>query len=74
MPFGISSAPEVFHRRMHEVTEGLKGVEVVADDFVVVGFGDGIEEATSDHDRNLEAFLERCAERNLKLNDKKLKH
>ena len=35
MPFGISSAPEVFQRKMHELIEGLKGVEVVADDFVV---------------------------------------
>ena len=36
MPFRISSAPEVFQRRMHEVIEGLEGVEVVADDFVVL--------------------------------------
>ena len=73
MPFGISSAPEVFQRRMHEVAEGLNGVEVVADDFVVVGFGDTVEEATIDHDQNLQAFLQRCEERSLKLNDKKLK-
>ena len=46
MPFGISSAPEVFQQRMHVVTEGLKGVEVIADDFVVVGFGDLIEDVT----------------------------
>jgi len=26
MPFGISSAPEEFQRRQHEVTEGLLGV------------------------------------------------
>ena len=32
MPFGISSAPEVFQRRMHELIEGLQGVEVIADD------------------------------------------
>ena len=37
MPFGICSAPEVFQRRMHQLIEGLQGVE---DDFVVVGFGD----------------------------------
>ena len=72
MPFGICSAPEVFQRRMHEVIEGLQGVEVVADDFVVVGFGNA-EEATQDHDRSLRAFLQRCEERNLKLNDQKLK-
>ena len=40
MPFGISSAPEVFQRRMHELIKGLTGTEVVADDFVVAGFGD----------------------------------
>ena len=53
MPFGISSALEVFQCRMHEVIEGLQGVEVVADDFVAVGFGDTIKEATRDHDNNL---------------------
>ena len=72
MPFGISSAPEVFQRWMHEVIEGLRGVEVLADDSVVVGFGNTMEEATQDHDRNLDAFLQRCLERNLKLNDKKM--
>ena len=37
MPFGINSAPEVWQRRMREHIEGLKGVEVIADDFVIVG-------------------------------------
>ena len=46
MPFSICSAPEVFQRRMHELIEGLQGAEVVADDFVVVGFGASQEEAT----------------------------
>jgi len=32
MPFGISSVPEVFQRRMHELVKDLEGVEVVADD------------------------------------------
>jgi len=30
---------------MHELIEGLTGTEVVADDFVVAGFGDTYEEA-----------------------------
>ena len=58
MPFGISSAPEVFQRRMHEIIEGLVGVEVVADDFCVVGFGDTLREAAANHDRNLLDFLD----------------
>ena len=70
MPFGVSSAPEVFQRRMHEVIEGI---EVVADDFVAVGFGEMLEEDTCNHDHHLELFLQRCTERSLKLNDEKLK-
>ena len=73
MPFGISSAPEVFQRKMHEMIEGLEGVEVVADDFVVVGFGSTQDEASKSHDIHLEAFLKRCEEKNLRLNDGKLK-
>ena len=72
MPFGICSAPEVFQRRMQELIEGLHGVEVVADDFVVVGFGDTQETAIRDHDRNLEEFLQRCAARGIKLNSNKV--
>ena len=46
---------------------------MVADDFVVVGFGDTEEEALQDHDRNLVAFLQWCQARNIKLNERKLK-
>ena len=72
LPFGICSAPEVFQRRMHEVVEGLVGVEVVADDFLVVGYGDTIEQTTKNHDENLVAFLRRCDKENLVLNADKL--
>ena len=72
LPFGICSAPEVFQRRMHEVVEGLVGVEEVADDFLVVGYGDTIEQATKNHDENLVAFLRRCDKENLVLNADKL--
>ena len=50
LPFGISSAPEVFQCRLHQLIEGLSGVEVIADDFVVVGFGDNMEDAIQNHD------------------------
>ena len=71
MPFGINSAPEVWQRRMREHIEGLKGVEVIADDFVIVGYGNTPAEWQSDHDQNVCAFLNHCRERNLKLNEKK---
>ena len=72
MPFGIRSAPEVFQRKMHELIEGMSNVEVVADDFVVVGYGQTHEEATRDHDATLKAFPERCEAHRLKLNIDKL--
>ena len=71
MPFGIKSAPEVWQRKMREHIEGLKGVEVIADDFVIVGYGDTPTEWQADHDRNVRAFLDRCRERTLKLNKNK---
>ena len=56
-PFGISSTPEVFQCRMCEVVEGLKGVKVVADNIVVVGFGDTQVEAVQNNNQNLEVVL-----------------
>ena len=68
MSFGICSAPEVFQRRMHQLIEGLNGVKVVADNFVVVGFGGIVEAAVIDHDQKLEAFMQRGEDRGIKLN------
>ena len=73
MPFGISTAPEEFQRRQHEIIEGLTGVEVIADDFLVYGSGDTLEHALADHDKNLTQFLERARRVKLKLNKKKLR-
>ena len=73
MPFGISSAPEVWQRKMNEAVEGLRGVEVIADDFLVCGFGDTVADAVLDHDQNLSAFLDRCRKLNLTLNPQKVK-
>ena len=66
MPFGLSAAPEVFQRMNHLLIEGLIGVEVIADDFLV--FGSDVRE----HDQNLRAFLRRCRENNVVLSAAKL--
>ena len=58
---------------MNELVEGLKGVEVIADDFLICGFGSNKEEATANHDVNLRMFLQRARERGLKLNLEKVK-
>ena len=72
LPFGIKTAPEEYQRRIHESLQGLKGIEDIVDDILCVGEGDTYESAVKDHDRNLIALLERCRERNIKLNPKKL--
>ena len=73
MPFGISSAPEEYQRCQQEILEGLKDVEVIADDILVIGSGITDSDTVKDHDRNLKALLQRARESNLKLNKKKLK-
>ena len=73
MPFGISSAPEVWQRRMHEFVEDLEGVEVIADDFLIAGFGETDAEVNSSFEKNERAFFKKCWEWNLKLNKLKLK-
>ena len=57
---------------MHELIEGLNGVEVIADDFVVVGCGESLQTASKDHDNSLSVFLQRCEERGIHLNSDKL--
>ena len=44
MPFGISVAPEEFQRRIDKNLEGLDGVKTIADDILVWGDGETIEE------------------------------
>jgi transposase InsO family protein len=73
LPFGISSAPEEFQRRVLEIVEGLEGVETIADDVLIYGSGDTMEEAIADHDKNMIALLKRCRERNFKLNKSKVR-
>ena len=67
MPFGVSLGPEEYQRRQHEVLEGLVGVVNKADDILVFGCGDTIEEAII----NLWNVMLRCRAANLKLNPKK---
>lgn len=73
MPFGISSAPEVWQQRMHEFVEDLEGVEVIADDFLIAGFGETDAEVNSSLEKNERTFFQKCREWNLKLNKLKLK-
>ena len=72
MPFGISPASEIFQLRLHEAVEGLDGVYAIADDILVAGTGDTMKDAVTDHDLKIKNLLERCQERNIKLNKQKV--
>lgn len=72
LPFGVSVAPEVYQRKQHELLAGLRGVEPIADDILVVGCGNTDDEAERDHDVNLQALMERCREVKLRLSLAKL--
>ena len=72
LPFGITSAPEEFHMRLAIALEGLEGIVCVADDILVYGEGDTYKDAELDHDRRMIALMERCSQKNIKLNPNKL--
>ncbi|XP_062576513.1 uncharacterized protein K02A2.6-like [Saccostrea cucullata] len=73
MPFGIAPAPEEFQRRMDEALEGLNGTKAIHDDILVYGCGDTDEEAIRDHNGKLIELMDRCKQKNIKLNLDKLK-
>jgi hypothetical protein len=72
MPFAISSASEVWRRRMHEFAHDLSGVEVIADEFLIAGFGETEEEVDRSVKENERAFFQKCRQWNLKLNKSKM--
>ena len=73
MPFGLSSSPEVFQRKLDEWLEGLENIQVIADDILIYDTGDTTEEAVLQHDKVMLALLNRCREQGLKLNYRKIK-
>ncbi|XP_008179138.1 uncharacterized protein K02A2.6-like [Acyrthosiphon pisum] len=54
MPFGISSAPEIFHKKFKQTFEGLEGVDTYIDDIIVYG------KNKEEHDERLRKVLQRA--------------
>lgn len=63
--FGVSCAPEIFQKTMEAILLGLEGVIVYLDDVVVYG------STKEEHDRRVEALLERMKEYEILLNQNK---
>ena len=57
---------------MHEALEGLQDVYCIADDVLVVGQGDTVEEANRNHDLNVLALMKHARDKNLKFNPQKI--
>ena len=62
LPFGISSGPEHFQKRMDKELSGIEGVKCRMDDILVMG------KDQDEHDHRLEQVLDRLVERRLTLN------
>ena len=65
LPFGITSAPEYFQRRMSESLTGLKGTLCMIDDILITG------KTQEEHDERLIAALERIQQVRITLNKEK---
>lgn len=65
LPFGFSSAPEIFQREMSVLFRGQEGVEVYMDDILVNGRDD------MEHEERLQNVLCILENAGLKLNDNK---
>ena len=65
LPFGISSAPEHFQKRMSQILDGLEGVVCQMDDVLVFG------KDQQQHDTRLTAVLRRIQKAGVTLNREK---
>ena len=65
LPFGITSAPEHFQRRMAAILQGLDGVVCLMDDVLVHG------RTQQEHDERLHAVLEKLQASGVTLNREK---
>ena len=64
LPFGISSGPEVFHREMTCILEGIPGVICDIDDVLVFGRNQ------QEHDDRLKLVLQKMKETDVTLNER----
>ena len=72
LPFGLNAAAEIFQRKLHQVFSDIEGVACIADDIIVIGNRDDVEEATKVHDQRILILLKRCEDVGIKLNKAKM--
>ena len=65
LPYGITSASEIFQRKMCEILEGIDCIEIYQDDIIIHGRTD------DEHDRTLKLVLAALKKAGVKLNQSK---
>lgn len=65
LPFGISIAPEIFHRTFLEIFNGISGLKIYIDDLIIYA------KTKAEHDKILEAVLNRALEKGVRFNKTK---
>lgn len=67
LPFGISCAPEIYHRTVYNMFSHIEGVETSMDDICIGG------KTREEHDNRVQQVLDICRHQGLKLNRDKCK-
>nr|CAI5851190.1 unnamed protein product [Callosobruchus analis] len=68
LPFGISSAPEIFQKKIFEIFGDIPGVQVYFDDIIIFGKDE------NSHDKALVEVLDRALKNNVKFKFGKLQY
>ena len=66
LPMGTVVAQDIFQSKLDAIFIGMNGVTGIADDMIIAGKDE------MEHDRNFQAFMEKCMENNLTLNAEKI--
>ena len=59
---------EISQKRLLQGLEGLVGIACIANDILMYGVGETLDEATKDHDKNLRSLLKHCEDKSIRLN------
>ena len=66
LPMGTVVAQDIFQSKLDAIFIGMKSVTGIADDMIIAGKDE------MEHNRNFQAFMEKCMENNLTLNAEKI--
>ena len=66
LPMGTVVAQDIFQSKLDAIFIGMNCVTGIADDMIIAGKDE------MEHDRNFQAFMEKCMENNLTLNAEKI--